>query len=290
MTTNFYSHSYANLSEYKAWIAVRGLVGSVGTDASDDLSIEIILKGVSRYIEQQTGRHFAPYIETRYYDLPPADTLESRVLRLDDDLLEIITLTNGNGTVIPSTEYNLHPRNRSPHYGIRLDDDSIYSWVGSGTGSTHGVIAVYGIWGYHNRYAQAWATGTTTSEDLDISEEGISVAASTVFSIYGVGSLVRFDNELGYLISVGGATLITCTRGENYSTPATHASGITVHLWNTQSDIKDACLMIAQNVYGLRSGQSGGGKITVSAAGVVIRPEEVPPLVQKTLMGYRDIT
>ena len=283
-------NAYATLGEYKAWIAVRGLAGSVGTDASDDTSIEIILKGVSHYIEQQTGRHFTPYIETRYYDLPPVDALEPRVLRLDDDLLEIITLTNGNGTIIPSTEYALHPRNRSPYYGIRLDDDSIYSWVGSGTGSTHGVIAVYGIWGYHNRYAQAWAIGSTTSEALDTSEADISVALSAIFSTYGVGSLIRFDNELGYLTAIGGANEIDCTRGENYSTPAAHLSGITVYIWNIQSDIKDACLMIAQNVYGLRSGQSGGGKITVSAAGVVIRPEEVPPLVQKSLISYRDIT
>jgi hypothetical protein len=55
-------------------------------------------------------------------------------------------------------------------------------------------------------------------------------------------------------------------------------------------DIKEACLSIVQNTYAARSGQTSGGSITVTAAGVVIRPQEVPAMAQKTIEHYRDIT
>lgn len=52
-------------------------------------------------------------------------------------------------------------------------------------------------------------------------------------------------------------------------------------------DVKDATLMIAQNINSARSGQSSNGRITVTAGGVVIRPEEVPALAQKVIEHYR---
>lgn len=52
------TNGYATLNEYKAWIAARGLAGSVGTDASDDTVIEDLIEAVSRYIDTETGERF----------------------------------------------------------------------------------------------------------------------------------------------------------------------------------------------------------------------------------------
>jgi hypothetical protein len=52
-------------------------------------------------------------------------------------------------------------------------------------------------------------------------------------------------------------------------------------------DIREACLEISVNVYQSRSGQSSAGNITVTASGVVIRPENVPPMAQNTIRHYR---
>ena len=278
-------NAYATLAEYKQFIASRGLAGTVGTDTSDDAAIEFLLVGASRYIDQQTGRHFFPIVKTRYFDVPDWGAIDPRVLRVDDDLLEILTLTNGDSTVIPSTEYSLRPKNDSPHYGIRLVDNSTYAWASDGAGDTHDVIAVLGVWGYHNRYNLAWLTGSTANEAMDASETEYDVTSSTLFA---VGNLIRFGNELGY-VSVVGTNTLTTTRGENESTAATHDTAIDVDIWQVQGDIKMYCLEIAQNVYGMRSGQTSGGKVTVTAAGVVIRPEEVPPMVAQALKGYRNI-
>jgi len=55
------------------------------------------------------------------------------------------------------------------------------------------------------------------------------------------------------------------------------------------TDIKEATLLIAQALNGSRSGQTSGGRVTVTAAGVVIRPEEVPPFAQRTIRHYRSL-
>lgn len=55
-------------------------------------------------------------------------------------------------------------------------------------------------------------------------------------------------------------------------------------------DIKEACLGISLNIYQSRSGQSSAGNISVTSAGVVIRPEDVPGWAKETFNKYRKIT
>ena len=52
-------------------------------------------------------------------------------------------------------------------------------------------------------------------------------------------------------------------------------------------NIKEDCLQIANNVYQGRTGQTSAGKITVTAAGIVIRPEDIPSDVMADLLTYR---
>ena len=54
------------------------------------------------------------------------------------------------------------------------------------------------------------------------------------------------------------------------------------------ADIKELCLEITLNVYQSRSGQSSAGNITITAAGVVIRPQDIPAAGWKTIEGYRN--
>jgi hypothetical protein len=52
-------------------------------------------------------------------------------------------------------------------------------------------------------------------------------------------------------------------------------------------EIKVACEAITMNMYQERSGQSSGGNVTVTGAGVVIRPQDIPAWVMKTLEKYK---
>lgn len=95
-------------------------------------------------IDRVTGRAFeadgtTEDPVTRYYW--PED-VSGDTLYLDADLLEVVTLTNGDGTVIPSNGYWLLPDNTTPKSKIKLK--SSYSWAFG----TDGRINVAGIWGF----------------------------------------------------------------------------------------------------------------------------------------------
>ena len=113
---------YATLADYKAFVTARGQASTL--DVTDDTVIEGLLETASRYIDDETGRNFYPYVQTRYFDVP-----ESRELCVDEDLLEVLTLTNGDSTTMPTTEYFLVPRNIYPAYGVKITDVSSYTWL-----------------------------------------------------------------------------------------------------------------------------------------------------------------
>lgn len=52
-------------------------------------------------------------------------------------------------------------------------------------------------------------------------------------------------------------------------------------------NIKENCMSIAHNIWMSRSGQTSGGKVSVTAGGIVIRPEDIPDHVMQNLMTYR---
>lgn len=269
-------NSYATLAEYKAYTTARGQTAT--TDTADDAVIESLLKAISRYVDAQTARWFYPRIETRYFDVP-----YSRELIVDADLLEVLSITNGDGTLIPSTEYSLRPRNQSPHFIIRLVDNSTYYWASDGSGNTHDVIEVTGVWGYHNRYSVAWETITTLAEDLDISETGLDVTSGTNFS---AGNIVRIGDELSYISTIVTNTL-TGTRGENGSTAASHLTGVNVRVWQFMDELKTATLETALQAYRRRFGQSGTNQATITAAGVVLSPKDIPTIMVDFLNIHR---
>lgn len=278
-------NSYATLSDFKAYWLNRG--GQNSVDPFDDTVIEHLLKAASRHLDSNTARHFIPYIETRYFDVPASDSVDPRALKLDDDLLEVITLTNGDNTVIPSTEYTLRPRNQSPYSAIRLVDNSTFYWASDGAGDTHDVIAVYGVWGYHDRYAQAWKNVTTAAEGMDATELDYDVTDGAQFS---AGHLIRFDNELACVGSKSVNTLTLLKRGENYSTAATHLTGINVSVWQPMEEAHNAVCEIANTAYHRRFGQTTSSVATVTAAGVVLSPRDIPAMAQDFIEIYRDVT
>lgn len=131
------TNGYLTLANYKATYAIDS------TDTTDDGAIERLIELASRYIDDKTGRTFYTRTATKYYDYP-----QSRKLKLDDDLLGITTLTNGDSTEIANTEYHLLPYNNPPYYIIKLTDVTTTYWQRSSAGSTEKIIQVAGTWGY----------------------------------------------------------------------------------------------------------------------------------------------
>jgi hypothetical protein len=108
------TNGYSTLAQYKAWIAVRGQIGTVVTDASDDDVLAVLIEGASRYIDRETGRKF--YIDTtdqtRYYKAS-----EPYCLRIDDlsaaptSISVDYTKGQRSYTLLTADQYDLTPDN-----------------------------------------------------------------------------------------------------------------------------------------------------------------------------------
>lgn len=112
--------------------------------ATDDGQIFRKLEQAFQGAETYCSRKFEATTATRYYE---SDAVDGDYLNLDDDLISVTTLTNGDsdGTEIADTEYWLWPRNSGPpYYAIRLEANSAYSWEVD----TDYFISVAGSWGW----------------------------------------------------------------------------------------------------------------------------------------------
>lgn len=117
---------------------VRRVLGIDTFDDDDILALKIT--AAQAEVERFCGRIFEATTATRYYT-EDYDGFDGKLLLLDGDLQSVTTLTNGDGTVIPSGGYWLEPRNQSYYQVIHLK--STYDW----TFDTDGQVSVLGSWG-----------------------------------------------------------------------------------------------------------------------------------------------
>jgi hypothetical protein len=278
-------NSYATLLELKNYMSPRGLSGaSITTDTNDDSIMEVMLQGISRWIDDQTHRTFYPRQEIRYFDLPSEQT-SAEILFLDDDLLSIDSMTNGDSSVITNTQYVLYPKNAYPKQWVKLLGSSSVMWQASSAGDNESAISLTGLWGFHNNYTQrGWSVAGT----LGAAMTNTTTLTLTMTAGHTVvkDEIYKIDSEMVNVSNVSTNAVTMAARGDNGSTVATHLNGATVYKWNPQPEIKAALLSIAQSVYGSRSGQSSQGNVTVTQAGVVIRPGDVSGMTQRTLSAF----
>lgn len=215
-------NSYATLTDYKNFVTARGQTANIS--GADDAIIEDLLENASRYIDGETARQFYPTVETRLYDIP------DNLLFLDADLLELTTLTNGDATVITSTDYILHSPNKTPYWGISLRDISTVFWDINSSGSAQQVISVAGVWGYCEKYSQrGWkSAGTLGAAMTDTTTLAFTLTAGHSLV---AGNIVKIGSEIMNLDSVTTTGATPYSRGDNGSTAATHLINSVVYVW-----------------------------------------------------------
>jgi hypothetical protein len=273
-------NTYATLAEYKAFVTARGQ--SSTTDATDDTVIDNLLEQASRYIDSKTARWFYPRIEQRYYSIP-----DTNKLGLDADLLAVITFLNGDDTSIASTEYNLLPRNYSPKYAIELTDVTSVVWEDDSNQSVEFVLDLTGIFGFHDRYDDAWTTAGTLGAAM--SDTTTASLTMTGGHSVAVGEILKVDNELFIPSAVVTNAITLVARGDNGSTAATHSNGATVSTWQPMEEARNAVLETASQAYKRRFGKSNSNISTVTAAGVMLTPRDIPALTEEFIAVYRRI-
>jgi len=126
------------MANYTTWAAVKAYLAIEGV--TDDTLGQALVSRACAMIDQFCRRSFAQWTATRLFDVPSGPTLW-----LDEDLLSVTTLLNGDGATLASGQYKLLPTNVTPKYGIRLRSGA--SWVGGSTGDDQ-AISLAGSWGY----------------------------------------------------------------------------------------------------------------------------------------------
>lgn len=221
-------------AEYATVNDVRSVYIGDGNTGQDPL-ILFLIRSISRDIDDAAGgRKFYPRVDTRYFDTPGDDQLD-----FDDDVLAVTTFTNGDGSVI--TAYNLQPYNETPYHSLRLKATSGVVWLPDSDGNYQRNLSVLCICGWHRLYAHAWPDTTATLS------AAITTTTATTFTcttgIIKAGDLLKLDTEYLYASSVatGASDTVTCVRGVNGSTAATHVISSVIYRW-WQPDIQQLCI------------------------------------------------
>lgn len=203
---------------------VRSEYQKIISNSDDPLILEII-RSVCEDIERIGQRSYVPRIETIYRDAV-ADVLDDGILLLEDDLLEVTTLTNGDGTVIASDDYYFEPRHKTPYWGIGLLGSSGLTWQYQE--DSEDAISIVGVWGYHKRYTDAWRQVDTLG--AAVSSTTATTITLTTGATVKAGQLLKLDTEFVYASNEAGKA-VTVVRAVNGSTAATHLINTPVYAW-----------------------------------------------------------
>lgn len=225
---------------------------------TDDSLLSQFIKDASSSTISALGRIPHPYVATRVFDWQSAAQLT-----LDEDLLEITSITNGDGTTLSSDAYVLTPRNEYPKWDIRIKDNSNTSFTY--TTSPYSAITVAGIWGYVPHYPSCWLSSTTLHDAINASVTDIHL--DDIDGI-AVGSYIKIGDEQMYVVDKTGASgHITVRRGESGTTAASHADAVAVTLFDGVDDIKSVVCDYAAYLY--KSKDSLMGQVNIYDRGMV---------------------
>lgn len=277
------------------WKRYKGLALDV---TSDDDRMMMVIANATDMIHQYKDRFYEPRIATRKYKIPSSGASafgvfdlalasfsgKTPALRLDEDLLEVITLKNGDGSEIAAANYLVEP-STSPKYVIRLIDENWY-------GGDEDRVELTGIWGTHYQYDAAWADSLDTVVDVG----GISASASvmTVADADGVagdlqpmrfqaGQLLRLGSEFCLALSTNPTSnQVGIARGRNGSTATAHAAGTKIEIWRPAGHIVQAALRLTAWLWSQKDVDNFDKTYNVGT-GVATTPSAIPPDVMRIL-------
>lgn len=256
------------------------------SETSDDTLLERICVQASRDFEREAnGRLFYPRHETRYYDLPYSTSEQ----RLDDDLLEVTTLTTNSGNdTVAAADYVLASgfEYGKPPYNIikLLPNGTTTNWKFSG--SAVQANSVSGYWGYVPHWTRgAWLSSGDTVSSLS----GSSLTVSDVDGSDTLGRSPRFKYQQLLKISSGGnneylyitnksivTNILTVIRAVNGTSQLAGATGATIYIFQPDEAVVKATRRLAAWYYRQKDSSKPDTDRPIVTSGGIILPGSVP--------------
>lgn len=141
-----FPNSYPATADLKAWLRANSQQ-SLGS--GDDTIINNCITAAIKFCEgpEGAGRSFEMTADTtRHFDAVRDVDTSLRRLWLDEDLCQITSITNGDGTTVSTSDYVTDPRNTAPYHAITLKLSSSVVWTYATT--PENAIVIVGRWGY----------------------------------------------------------------------------------------------------------------------------------------------
>jgi hypothetical protein len=258
---------YANLKEAEDMFNAQG-----GGEADKELLFKKLVIATRLIEEFCGGRRFDQRVETLAHDGEAA--LDDRRLQLEDDLLTLTGLTNGDGTEIDPAGVTLFPYNTYPKDTIILPAGTSWSWGGD----PYATVQVAGVWGFHRRVSSAWPP---TGKDLPatLSESDTSITFAGDLGAIQRGHVLQIDDEQMSVEVIDGL-VITVERGINGTEAVGHESGKTIQYYAPEPTIVQQTARAAFWLYKLRDMAM---EKTITPMGEVVVPGGFPADIQRAL-------
>lgn len=244
---------------------------------TDDAMLYGFCRQVTNEIQNSANRRFIPWIETQYYDMPGSAWGD---LLLDDDLLSLTSIVNGNTLALSATQFKLYPLNRPAKRKVRLEVNSGVSWLPSSGGYILGAIDVTGVWGFHRDYSTAWElSGATLAAAINASVTSFTCQTGVIHS----GDLLEVDTEWLYVTAVAVSTsdTVTVIRGANGSTAASHLITAPIYRYAPDSAVAELATQCAAGYYQLR--KNPNMETTTIDGQVFSTPKDIAAHIRKRL-------
>ena len=227
---------------------LRAHLGLRPEETADDHRLLWALGAATRHCERFTGRKLLPHHATHYHDV---DRRHPQELLLDDDLLELTGVTNGDGRSIPLSQLRRLPNARQPASALRLANGTQFVYHDTPLAA----VAIAGIWGWHDDWSRAWRDTGATVQEGPLAAVAHTLAAPAEDAREGqaprfqVGQLLRIGAEylcLRQIEAAGDGTLtLSVMRGAQDSQASSHAAGAAIHSYHPPPDLAQAALQLA---------------------------------------------
>ena len=290
------------MNEYVSLAKLQSYLSLASNNNSDNELLLSFITKASRSIDTFTQRKFYPRLETRFYDY-----VESRRVKLDEDLLSLSALKYQNGAcTMPSSvmwlglgdDWNVRPYNRIV---LNKYSGSLLNFIGT----PQRAIEVTGIWGYHENYDSAWIdTGTSLAAAYTASAGSISLAGAGSVGTgasdatghaprISPGDLLKIGDQFfavtgGTGSGNGTALVIPYINGTNtasFAPGGSHASGASIAKYSPEPDIEYSALRLAAWTYGQKD-TPYEVKQSAPQFGVITVPYTWPPDVKSRLERF----
>lgn len=232
---------------------------------------------------------FAPYTETRRFDLTAGRVNSGLGTFAFDGALLALTSVNVSGTAVSAVEG--YPDSTMPPFRELRLTDCCTGWYGyCPADCVVPYVRITGVWGYHRDYASAFPALDALAANINSSQTTFTVADIDGEDEFGVtprisaGSQVKIGDELIEVIATNtGNNQATGRRGVNGSVASSHSAGDAVRVWQVEEPIRQVVARQAAFILKRR-----GAYTTMESDGLnsVRYPPDLLPDLRAVLQEY----